>query len=145
MAKQTPIMGTRDARVDAYIEAAAPFAQTLLRLMRKAIHAGAPQVQETIKWGMPFFLHEGRIMAYMAAFKQHCALGFWHGREAADRVKDSLAMGQFGRIESRADLPSAAALQAVVRQVRARMDAGGVMPRAPKSRAKAGAAPRSRA
>lgn len=144
MAKQTPIMGTRDARVDAYIEAAAPFAQTLLRLMRKAIHAGAPQVQETIKWGMPYFLHEGRIMAYMAAFKQHCALGFWHGREAADRGKDSLAMGQFGRIESRADLPSAAALQAVVREVRARMDAGAVMPRAPKSRAKAGAALRSR-
>ena len=145
MAKQTPIMGTQDARVDACIEAVAPVAQTLLRLMRKAIHAGAPQVQETIKWGMPFFLHEGRIMAYMAAFKQHCALGFWHGREAADRSKDSLAMGQFGRIESRADLPSAAALQAVVRQVRARMDAGAVMPRAPKSRAKAGAVPRSRA
>lgn len=137
-------MGTQDARVDAYIEAAAPFAQTLLRLVRKAIHAGAPQIQETIKWGMPFFLHEGRIMAYMAAFKQHCALGFWHGREAAGRGKDSLAMGQFGRIESRADLPSAAALQAVVREVRARMDAGGVMPRAPKSRAKAGAALRSR-
>ena len=126
-------MGTKDPRVDAYIEAAAPFAQPLLKAMRGALDGGAPRLQETIKWGMPFFLHGGRIMAYMAAFKQHCALGFWHGREAAERGKDGLAMGQFGRLQQRADLPPAAELRALVREVAARMDAGAVMPRAPKA------------
>ena len=127
-------MGTKDPRVDAYIEAAAPFAQPLLRFIRTAVHGGAPRVQETIKWGMPFFMHGGRIMAYMAAFKQHCGLGFWHGREAADRGKDGVAMGQFGRIQQRADLPSAAELKALVKEVAARMDAGAVMPRERKAR-----------
>lgn len=132
-------MGTKDPRVDAYIEAAAPFAQPLLRFIRTAVHGGAPRVQETIKWGMPFFMHGGRIMAYMAAFKQHCGLGFWHGREAANRGKDGLAMGQFGRIRQRADLPPAAELKALVKEVAARMDAGAVMPRAPKAGAQAAA------
>ena len=126
-------MGTKDPRVDAYIEAAAPFARPLLKAMRSAIHGGAPRVQETIKWGMPFFLHDGRIMAYMAGFKQHCALGFWHGREAADRGLDGQAMGQFGRLRERADLPPAAELKTLVREVAARMEAGAVMPRAPKA------------
>ena len=53
-------MGTKDTRVDAYIEAAPPFAQPLLKLMRNAIHGGAPRLEETIQWGMPFFLHGGR-------------------------------------------------------------------------------------
>ena len=133
-------MGTKDPRVDAYIAAAAPFARPLLKSMRSALHGGAPRVQETIKWGMPFFLHGGRIMAYMASFKQHCALGFWHGREAADRGLDGQAMGQFGRVRERADLPPAAELKALGREVAARMDAGAVMPRAPKAGAAQGAA-----
>ncbi len=126
-------MALQDPRVDAYIAAAAPFAQPLLALMRKAMHSGCPGLQETIKWGMPFFMHQGRILGHMGAFKQHCALGFWHGREAADRGKDGEAMGQFGRITGRADLPSATELMALVREVAARMDAGAVMPRASKS------------
>lgn len=131
-------MAEQDPRVDAYIAAAAPFAQPLLALMRKAMHTGCPGLQETIKWGMPFFMHGGRNMAYMAAFKQHCALGFWHGREVANRGKDGEAMGQFGRITRRSDLPSVAELKALAREVATRMDAGAVMPRAPKSGSKPG-------
>ena len=36
--------GTKDPRVDAYIEKAQPFAQPILRQVRKAVHAGCPDV-----------------------------------------------------------------------------------------------------
>ena len=130
-------MALKDPRVDSYIEQAAPFAQPLLRLLRTAVHAGCPEAEETIKWRMPFFMHGGRILGHMAAFKQHCALGFWHGREAAERGKDAEAMGQFGRISCRADLPSAAALKAIVKAVAARMDEGAASPRDYKAASKA--------
>jgi len=27
--------------------------------------------------GMPFFVHRGAVLCYMAAFKEHCSFGFW--------------------------------------------------------------------
>ena len=100
---------TTDPRVDAYIEKAAPFAQPVLTHLRKLMHQACPRVNETIKWGMPFFLQQGVIVGHMAAFKQHCALGFW-GPEmkkllAKDGYSWSDGMGSLGRITSVKDLP----------------------------------------
>jgi uncharacterized protein YdeI (YjbR/CyaY-like superfamily) len=111
----------RDARVDAYIAAAAPFARPLLEHVRSAMHAALPELTEDIKWSHPFFLLDGKPFASTAAFKAHCSLGFWRGGKpiaeaaalAATNPKDK-AMGQFGRLESLADLPSAAALRQVI-------------------------------
>jgi len=100
-------MGNKDPRVDAYIAKAAPFARPILNQLRKVVHAGCPKVEETIKWGAPFFMYEG-ILCSMAAFKQHCAFGFWKGtllKALTARGTANEAMGQLGRIESLADLP----------------------------------------
>ena len=64
-------------KVDAYIEKAQPFAKPILVHLRKAIHVGCPQVEETIKWSMPFFEYHGVILCNMSAFKEHCRFGFW--------------------------------------------------------------------
>ena len=128
-------MAQKDPRVDAYIDAAAPFAQPLLRVLRTAMHTGCPGVEETIKWRMPFFMIGGHILGHMAAFKQHCALGFWQGGEAADCGKAGEAMGQFGRITCRADLPSASELKAIVRAVASGMDKDAKAPRGAKAAA----------
>ena len=98
-------MGTKDARIDAYIEKAQPFARPILTHIRKAVHAGCPDVNETIKWGMPHFDYKG-IMCGMAAFKEHCAFGFWKASllgVAGPASRD--AMGQFGCVKSIKDLP----------------------------------------
>jgi uncharacterized protein YdeI (YjbR/CyaY-like superfamily) len=112
----------RDPRVDDYIAKAAPFAQAPLTFVREAMHAALPDVTEAIKWSHPFYLLDGRPFASMAAFKAHCSLGFWKGgrpvAEAAAGPRDK-AMGQFGRIGSLADLPSAAALRKVILAARA--------------------------
>jgi uncharacterized protein YdeI (YjbR/CyaY-like superfamily) len=113
---------THDPRVDAYIAQAAPFARAPLEHVRQAMHAALPDVTEAIKWSHPFYLLDGKPFASTAAFKSHCALGFWKGgrpvAEAAADPRDK-AMGQFGRIESLADLPSAAALRKLIVAARA--------------------------
>src|SRR5437867_12877524 len=98
-------MGKRDPRVDAYIDKSAPIAKPILKHLRKIVHAGCPDVEETIKWQFPHFDYKG-ILCGMAAFKNHCALGFWKGSLIFGNKKtEEEAMGQFGRITSLADLP----------------------------------------
>ncbi|HTZ33992.1 MAG TPA: YdeI/OmpD-associated family protein [Methylomirabilota bacterium] len=98
-----------DPRIDAYIEKAAPFAQPILTHLRKLVHQACPRITESLKWGMPFFIQQGVILCNMAAFKRHCAFGFW-GKEmqktlGEDGRKSSQAMGTLGRITLMKDLP----------------------------------------
>lgn len=104
---------SRDPRIDAYIAAAQPFARPILTHLRERLHAACPQVEESIKWGMPAFSHGGRPLANMAAFKAHASFGFWNRRELATG-QEGEAMGQFGRLTSLADLPDDAALDAMI-------------------------------
>jgi uncharacterized protein YdeI (YjbR/CyaY-like superfamily) len=111
-------MGKTDPRVDAYIGKSQPFAQPILRHIRKVVHAACPDVQETMKWSFPHFDYKG-IFCAMAAFKAHCTFGFWKGSLLRDSVKGmpsggEKAMGQFGRIGSLADLPSEKTLVKIV-------------------------------
>jgi len=107
-------MATNDPRVDAYIKRAQPFAQPVLKHLRKIVHAGCPDCQETIKWRMPFFDHKGPI-CFMSAFKQHAAFGFWKGKLLFGE-EDEGAMGHFGRITSIGDLPAEKKLIGYVRR-----------------------------
>jgi|SRR3990172_2362723 len=102
-------MGKKDKRVDAYIAKSADFAQPVLTHMRRLVHEGCPDVEETVKWGFPHFEYKG-ILCSMASFKQHCAFGFWKASLMSDR-RDLLsrmgktAMGNFGQLKSLSDLP----------------------------------------
>ncbi|MBN8884787.1 MAG: YdeI/OmpD-associated family protein [Rudaea sp.] len=128
-------MGQRDPRVDAYIAKSAEFARPILMHLRDTIHAGCPDAEEAIKWGMPAFLYSGRILCGIAAFKQHCALGFWGGRGLiGNEERRDDAMGQFGRIASLKDLPSKKVLIGYVKQAMKRGDeraAAGPKPKKP--------------
>lgn len=121
----------RDPRIDAYIADQPDFARPILTWLRDRVHSGCPDVEEGIKWSMPAFSHRGRPLAHMAAFKAHASFGFWY-RDAIETGKEGEAMGQFGRIESLADLPDAAAMEAQVRAAVARIDSGDIPKRAVK-------------
>jgi uncharacterized protein YdeI (YjbR/CyaY-like superfamily) len=110
-------MPTTDPRVDEYIANAAEFARPILTHLRAVIHAACPEVKETIKWSMPNFDYHG-ILCNFAAFKQHCAFGFWKAELllAEEDDKGKQAMGQFGRITSVNDLPSKAVLTAYIKK-----------------------------
>ena len=117
-----------DPRVDAYIEKAAPFARPVLTYLRELMHKACPRASESFKWGMPFFLEHGVILCHMAAFKQHCAFGFW-GAEmkkvlARDGLTSSDAMGSLGRITALKDLPSDKLLLTYMQQAAALVESG---------------------
>jgi len=121
-------MGTRDKRVDAYIERAGGFAQPILSHVRELVHTACPSVTETIKWGFPHFEHQG-VLCSMASFKAHCAFGFWHAemRALSENKSGETAMGQFGRITALSDLPKDAALKALIRKA-AVLNESGIKP-----------------
>ena len=103
---------TQDQRIDAYISKCGDFAKPILNHLRKLIHEGCPDVQETIKWGMPFFEYKGPV-CNMASFKEHAVLGFWKAELMMDSEKQlkkranqgGEAMGHLGRITKLEDLP----------------------------------------
>lgn len=98
-------MPTHDPRVDAYIENAAPFARPILERLRAIVHEASPAIEETLKWGMPYFTHKG-IICGMAAFEQHCAFGFWKDSLLFEDVEQSKeGMSSFGRITKVEDMP----------------------------------------
>jgi uncharacterized protein YdeI (YjbR/CyaY-like superfamily) len=105
----------RDPRVDAYIARQADFARPILEHIRSVIHSACADVEETIKWGMPFFAHKKRPIANMAAFKAHATFGFWDSRAAGSDSREG-AMGQMGRLTRIDDLPDDKILAGYVRK-----------------------------
>lgn len=114
----------RDPRIDAYIARAAPFAQPILAHVRSLVHEACPGVEETIKWGMPTFVHAGGILCGMAAFKQHASFGFWKHALVVGEGEPREGMGSYGKLASLADLPPKRTLLAHVRKAMALNEAG---------------------
>lgn len=103
-------MPAKDPRVDLYISKSADFARPILIHLRELIHLACPDVQETIKWSFASFDYKGP-MCSMAAFKHHCAFGFWKASLMKDKTlvsnaESESAMGHYGKITSLKDLPS---------------------------------------
>ncbi len=125
-----PVAATtgHDARVDAYIAKAQPFARPILEHLRDQVHRACPKAEETIKWQHPFFLVEGTILCSLMAFKQHCAFGIWN-REVGAALKATGAktrgsMGFLGHITSVKEIPSNATLKKFLQQAEKAIHAG---------------------
>ena len=124
-------MPSHDPRVDAYIAKSADFARPILKEIRARVHAACPQVEETIKWGMPSFVHAGAILCGMAAFKQHASFGYWkHALVMGEAERDG--MGSYGRLACVRDLPPKARMQADLRKAM-KLNEDGVKPERRKS------------
>jgi uncharacterized protein YdeI (YjbR/CyaY-like superfamily) len=120
-------MGKKDPRIDAYIAKSAPFAQPILKRLRKLIHAGCPDVEESIKWSCPHFMFHGMLCS-MAAFKEHCTFGFWKGplmKTLGTTERSDQAMGQYGRLTNVANLPADKKILAQVKEA-AQLNADGI-------------------
>lgn len=115
------IVMKKDPRVTAYIEKAPAFAKPILNHLRKVIHAAKCPLEENIKWGMPSFEYKGIVCGF-AAFKAHCAFGFYKQALLHDPKKillatqDKTAMGNLGKITSKQELPADKDLIALIQQ-----------------------------
>lgn len=122
-------MGKKEPRVDEYIKKAQPFAQPILKHIRELVHKVCPDTEEKWKWSFPHFDYKGGPMCSMAAFKQHCAFGFWKAALMKDAAlltgeESKGAMGSLGRITSLKDLPSDKKLTAWIKEAMKLNDEG---------------------
>lgn len=107
---------SRDPSIDAYIAKAQPFARPILEKVRDRVHFVLPCAEEAIKWSMPAYTMDGKIVVITAAFKAHAAINFWRGQELRGSNANPEAMGQFGKLKSVEDLPSDAELDRLIRE-----------------------------
>ncbi len=126
-------MAKKEKTVDAYITKSADFAKPILNHIRELVHKICPQVEEKIKWGMPFFDYKGDMMCHMAAFKKHAVMSFWKAALMKDSVliKNALseiAMGHLGKLTSLKDLPAEIKLTAWIKEAMQLNDKGIKLP-----------------
>lgn len=119
----------QDPRVSAYIAKSPSFAQPILEHIRGVMHRARPDLDEAIKWSMPFFTLNGQVIANMAAFKAHAAFGFW--RREIDGGSSADTAGRFRDLMTVADLPDEPVIAAMLAEAIARMEAGGKTRRTP--------------
>ncbi|MBA3662962.1 MAG: YdeI/OmpD-associated family protein [Bacteroidetes bacterium] len=127
-------MTKKDKRIDAYISRSAEFAQPILKHFRELVHQACPEAEETMKWSFPHFDYKGSMMCSMAAFKQHCAIGFWKAsllsdsKRLVEKAKSEEAMGHLGRITSLKDLPKDAVILKYIKEAKQLNDEGIKLP-----------------
>jgi uncharacterized protein YdeI (YjbR/CyaY-like superfamily) len=126
-------MGSRDARVDAYIANSKDFAKPILAHLRNVVHAVCPEVEETMKWSFPNFMYKGMLCS-MASFKEHCAFGFWKSSLVLENGggETEEGMGHFGRITKLSDLPSKKVLTGYIKKAMKLNEDGVKKPTPPK-------------
>ena len=123
-------MPKKDSRVDTYIAKSADFARPILNRIRQLVHAACPNVEETIKWHAPFFVHKGNLIT-LPAFKRHCALIFWKGRLFLNKDQKT----KLRRLTSISELPGDKILTGYIRKAVEVNEAGIKIPR-PRPKAK---------
>ncbi len=133
-------MPIKDKRVDAYIEKSNDFAKPILKHLRSLVHKACPDVVEVMKWSFPNFEYKG-LMCSMAAFKAHCAFGFWKHKLIEDpngliEKGEQTGMGVFGKIYSLKDLPSDKILTEYILQAMKLNEDGVKLPPKPRVAAK---------
>lgn len=128
-------MPSRDPRIDAYIARSAEFARPILEHVRDQVHEACPEAEETVKWGMPTFVHAGGILCSMAAFRQHASFGFWKHALVVGGDAEAEGMGSFGKLVSVRHLPQKRQLIAYIKKAMRLNEQGVKMPAARKTTA----------
>jgi len=90
--------------IDAYIRLFPPKTQKVLRELRLAIKAAAPEAQETINYAIPTFTLNGNLV-HFAAFDKH--IGFYPTPSGVEAFKKELSVyeGAKGSVKFPLDKP----------------------------------------
>lgn len=126
-----------DPRVDQYIANAPEFAKPILQQVRELVHQVCPDITEDMKWSRPNFVHGGKILCGMVAFKAHCSFYLFQRDISKELGKDEGYEGfadALARITQAAELPPRKNLSRYVRDAVRLLDKAIANP-APRKRA----------
>lgn len=56
---------SKDKRIDSYLKSRPAWQKNLMLSLRRAVHASSGELEETIKWGSPWFGYHGTHVAWM--------------------------------------------------------------------------------
>ncbi len=76
--------------VDAYLAGVEEPKRTTLEAVRRSIHAVLPEVDEGLSYGLPAFRVDGKVVAGLAAFKNHLAY-LPHSGSVLNELADELS------------------------------------------------------
>ncbi len=118
-----------NVKIDEYIESRENFAQPILKEIRKRVLLSFPQLVEELKWGFPHYTYRKQIVCSMAAFKNHCAFGFFKEALMQDPYKifnsdNRQGMGSLGKITAIDQLPEQYVFTEYILEVIALIDSG---------------------
>ncbi|MBU3741578.1 MAG: hypothetical protein FGM24_04760 [Candidatus Kapabacteria bacterium] len=65
-----------DPRVDAYLQKAKHWGPVMARI---CVLLRTTELEETLKWWQPCYVHEGENVLIVSEFKHHCSIGFFKG------------------------------------------------------------------
>ena len=60
--------------IDGFFAKQPPQLRAILEELRKLVEEAAPEASSSIKWGMPFYTLDGKMMCALAGFKAHVNL-----------------------------------------------------------------------
>ena len=66
--------------------------QAILQQIRQVIHEAVPNLGETINYGMPTFMLNGKYLVYIAAYKKH--IGLYPAPRGVEEFQEAVA--QYG-------------------------------------------------
>jgi hypothetical protein len=69
--------------VKAYLAKLKPAARMVSQTLRQLVLEAVPGIQESLKWGMPCYSHNGMV-CYISPAKAHVSFGFYRGTELTD-------------------------------------------------------------
>src|SRR5438128_2589539 len=110
--------------VDEYIANAPECTRRILVELRRIFRRASPKLEEAIKWGVPCYAYKGPVGGF-AAYKKHVSWGLWKSRLLNDPdrlVGHRIVMG--GKITALSEIPPAAKLVKLIKQVIALNEAG---------------------
>lgn len=64
-------MNTEIESVDKYIQAAPSHTRDILRELRKIVQHIAPEAEEMIRYGMPTYKIDGKVLVHFAGYEKH--------------------------------------------------------------------------
>ena len=67
-----------------YLSALPDWQKKNLEIFRQAIHAAIPNIKEEIKWGVPVFICNAKMLYAMSSFKAHTKYNFIHNGALID-------------------------------------------------------------
>src|SRR4051794_39305050 len=117
--------------VDDYIANASEYTRPILVKLRRIFRQASPKLEEAIKGGVPCYVYKGPVGGF-AAYKQHVSWGLWKARllnDADGLIGHRIVMG--GKITTMSEIPPAAKVIDLIKQVIDLNEAGTKNPKPP--------------